>query len=78
MRNDLVLEPATRQLELLRTRAISVAELAEAHIAQIERLNPTLNALVDYDAERVRARARKWRRFMWMRKTRRCHGRRRN
>jgi amidase len=59
MRNDLVLEPATRQLELLRTRAISVAELAEAHIAQIERLNPTLNALVDYDAERVRARARK-------------------
>jgi amidase len=46
-------------LELLRTRAISVTELAEAHIRQIERLNPTLNALVDFDAERVLARARK-------------------
>jgi amidase len=56
--NDVVLEPAVRQLELLRTGAISVAELAEAHIQQIERLNPRLNALVDFDAERVRARAR--------------------
>jgi amidase len=56
--SNLVLEPATRQLELLRTRAISVVELAEAHIRQIERLNPTLIALVDFDADRVRARAR--------------------
>jgi amidase len=56
--SDLVLEPAVRQLELLRTGAISVLELAEAHIAQIERLNPTLNALVDFDADKVRARAR--------------------
>jgi amidase len=59
MANDLVLEPAVRQLELLRTGAISVVELAEAHIRQIERLNPQLNALVDFDAERVRVRARK-------------------
>jgi amidase len=56
---DLVLQSATRQLELLRTRAVSVVELAEAHIAQIERLNPTLNAFVDFDADRVRGRARK-------------------
>jgi Asp-tRNA(Asn)/Glu-tRNA(Gln) amidotransferase A subunit family amidase len=56
---DLVLEPAVRQLELLRTGAVSVTELAEAHIRQIERLNPTLNALADFDAERVRVRARK-------------------
>jgi amidase len=56
--SDLVLEPAVRQLEFLRTGAISVVELAEAHIAQIERLNPTLNALVDFDADKVRARAR--------------------
>jgi len=56
--SDLVLEPAVRQLELLRTGAISVSELAEAHIRQIERLNPQLNALVDFDADRVRARAR--------------------
>lgn len=54
----LVLEPAVQQLELLRSGQISVAELAEAHIRQIERLNPTLNALVDFDAERARTQAR--------------------
>jgi len=59
MGNDLVLEPAVRQLELLRSGDIGVLELAEAHIRQIERLNPELNAFADFDAERVRARARK-------------------
>ena len=56
--NSVVLESAVRQLELLRSGAISVVELAEAHIRQIERLNPQLHALVDFDSERVRARAR--------------------
>ena len=56
---DLVLEPAVKQLELLRSGAISVTELAEAHIRQIERLNPKLNAFADFDAERVCDRARK-------------------
>jgi amidase len=55
---DLVLEAAVRQLELLRTSQVSVAESAEAHIRQIERLNPTLNALVDFDADRIRVQAR--------------------
>ncbi len=57
--NNVVLEPAVRQLELLSAGEISVTELAEAHIRQIERLNPDLNAFADYDAERVRERARK-------------------
>jgi len=57
--NDVVREPAVRQLELLRSGEISVAELAEAHIRQIERLNPQLNVFADFDAERVRERARK-------------------
>jgi amidase len=57
--NELVLLPATRQLELLRTGQLSVAELAEAHIRQIERLNPALNAFADFDAERVRAQAQR-------------------
>lgn len=57
--NDVVLTPATRQLELLRTGKISVTELAEAHIRQIERLNPEISAFVDFDAERVRAQARR-------------------
>jgi Asp-tRNA(Asn)/Glu-tRNA(Gln) amidotransferase A subunit family amidase len=52
------LASAARQLELLRASKVSVVELAEAHIAQIERLNPVLNAIVDFDAERVRAQAR--------------------
>jgi len=54
----LVLEPAVHQLELLRSGAISVLELAEAHIRQIERLNPALNAFADFDADRVMTRAR--------------------
>lgn len=57
--NDVVLAPAVRQLELLRSGQLSVMELAEAHIQQIEKLNPTLNALVDFDAERVRSIARR-------------------
>lgn len=56
--NLLVLESAVRQLEMLRQREISVVELAEAHIKQIERLNPQLKAFADFDAERVRAQAR--------------------
>jgi amidase len=56
---DLVLLPAVRQLELLRNRDVSVLELADAHIRQIERLNPKLNVFADFDAERVRAQARR-------------------
>ncbi len=43
----------------LAAHAITALELAELHIAQIERLNPELNALVDFDADRVRTQARK-------------------
>ncbi len=57
--SGMTIEPATRQLELLRAGELSVAELAEAHIRQIERLNPQLNVFADFDAERVRERARK-------------------
>lgn len=56
--SDLVLKPAHAQLELLRSGRISVAELAEAHLAQIERLNPQLNVFADFDADRVRSQAR--------------------
>ncbi len=55
--NDVVLKPATQQLELLRSRAITVSQLAEAHIDQIERLNPRLNAFADFDPGRVRSEA---------------------
>jgi amidase len=55
---DLVLLSAVHQLELLRNRDVSVRELADAHIRQIERLNPKLNAFADFDPERIRAQAR--------------------
>ncbi|MGH9518110.1 MAG: amidase family protein, partial [Terriglobales bacterium] len=57
--NDLVLQSASRQLSLLRSGDVSVIELAEAHLAQIERLEPRLNAFADFDAERVRAEAKR-------------------
>lgn len=57
--NKVILEPATRQLALLRAGEVSIPELAEAHLTQIERLNPTLNVFADFDAERVRAEARR-------------------
>ena len=56
--SEIVLQPAVRQLEMLRAGQISVTELAEAHIRQIERLNPQLNAFADFDAERVRVQGR--------------------
>jgi Asp-tRNA(Asn)/Glu-tRNA(Gln) amidotransferase A subunit family amidase len=55
---NVVLRPAVQQLKLLQAGEISVLELAEAHLSQIERLNPQLNVFADFDADRVRAQAR--------------------
>jgi amidase len=56
---NVTLLPAVAQLALLEQHKISPLELADEHIRQIERLNPALNAIIDFDAERVRAQARK-------------------
>ena len=50
--------PAVELLSMLRQGRISPLELANEYIEQIERFNPQLNALIDFDAERVRAQAR--------------------
>jgi Asp-tRNA(Asn)/Glu-tRNA(Gln) amidotransferase A subunit family amidase len=50
--------PAVELLSMLRRGQISPLELAGEYIQQIERLNPQLRALVDFDAERVREQAR--------------------
>ena len=42
----------------IREKKISPVELADAHLAKIERLNPKLNAFVHVDPERVRREAR--------------------
>jgi Asp-tRNA(Asn)/Glu-tRNA(Gln) amidotransferase A subunit family amidase len=57
------MKPVTQQsavelLALLKKSKISPLELANEYIAQIERLNPSLNALVDFDPERIRDRVR--------------------
>ncbi len=59
--SQITLLSAVEQLALLRAEKISPLELAEEHIRQIERLNPHLNAIVNFselDAERIRAQAR--------------------
>jgi Asp-tRNA(Asn)/Glu-tRNA(Gln) amidotransferase A subunit family amidase len=43
---------------MLAAKELSALELAEQHIQRIERLNPQLNALVDFDPDRVRMQAR--------------------
>ena len=58
---SVTLLPAVEQLKLMERGKISSAELAEEHIREIERLNPLLNALIEFDAERVRAEARECR-----------------
>jgi Asp-tRNA(Asn)/Glu-tRNA(Gln) amidotransferase A subunit family amidase len=55
---NVTLLPAVAQLALLEQRKISPLELADEYISQIERLNPVLNAIIDFDAERVRTQAR--------------------
>ena len=56
--SSLTLLPAVELLSMLHGSRISPVELAEEFIREIERLNPMLNAIIDFDAERVRAQAK--------------------
>ncbi len=56
--NDLIFLPAVLMAEQVRKKRISPVELVDAHLAQIERLNPKLNAFVHVDADRARLAAR--------------------
>src|ERR1700722_13386133 len=49
--------PAVAMAEKIRRKNLSPVELVEAHLAQIEKLNPKLNAFVQVDAERARRTA---------------------
>ncbi|HEY6180619.1 MAG TPA: amidase, partial [Terriglobales bacterium] len=48
---------AGQMAEQIRRRKLSPVELVEAHLAQIERLNPKLNAFVQVDAKGARKQA---------------------
>ena len=56
--NDLWRKPAHELAALVHRREISPVEVLDAHLAVIERLNPTLNAIVTLAADHARADAR--------------------
>jgi Asp-tRNA(Asn)/Glu-tRNA(Gln) amidotransferase A subunit family amidase len=56
--SDLLTQPAVDLLAMLAANKLSALELAEQHIARIEQLNPSLNALIDFDPDRIRQQAR--------------------
>src|SRR5688500_2595735 len=49
---------ATELAARIRRRAVSVAEVVDAHLTQIARVNPAVNAIVTLTADRARAEAR--------------------
>ncbi|MCU1607811.1 MAG: Amidase, Asp-tRNAAsn/Glu-tRNAGln amidotransferase subunit [Modestobacter sp.] len=55
--DELFWRPATELATMVRTRQVSARELLEAHLARIEAVNGTLNAIVTVDAEGARAAA---------------------
>ena len=56
---DLVFTPATRLARMLRARRVSATEVVQAFIAQIERVNPSVNAIVTFLPEQALAAAKK-------------------
>ncbi len=55
--SDLNFLPAVSMAEQVRKKKISPIELVDAHLTQIENLNPRLNAFVHVDADRARRAA---------------------
>jgi amidase len=55
---DIVFSTTTQLATAIRAKRVSATEVLEAHLAQIEKQNPSLNAVVIMDAEQARTRAR--------------------
>src|SRR5437588_11400639 len=55
---DIVFSSTTQLAAAIRAGHVSATEVLEAHLAQINTQNPTLNAIVTMDVERARERAR--------------------
>lgn len=56
--NNVVFATAQELATGIRQRQVSATEVLEAHLAQIARHNPALNAIITLDEERARARAK--------------------
>ncbi len=57
--NDIVFQPARKLARLLRARKLSAVEVMKAFIAQVERVNPKVNAIVTLVPEMAAAAAAK-------------------
>jgi amidase len=57
--NDLVFQPARTLARLLKARKLSATEVVKAYIAQIERVNPKVNAIVTFLPEQALKAAKK-------------------
>lgn len=55
---DLCFQPAHELVRRIRAREVSAVEVMDAHIAQIERVNPAVNAIVTFLPEPARKQAR--------------------
>src|SRR6266446_2384732 len=58
MNADLCFLTATELARRIRAREVSVTEVVQTHLAQIERVNPKVNAIVTLTAEQALADAR--------------------
>src|SRR5713226_6082311 len=56
--SSLCFESATSLAGLLRKKKLSARELLDAHLKQIERVNPKVNAIVTLVADQARAKAK--------------------
>jgi Asp-tRNA(Asn)/Glu-tRNA(Gln) amidotransferase A subunit family amidase len=54
---DIVFSSRTQLAAVIREGQISATEVLETHLAQIDKHNPALNAIITMDAERARERA---------------------
>lgn len=55
--NELCFQTATEMARMIRAKEISARELLDAHLAQIERVNPSVNAIVTLVPEMAQAQA---------------------
>jgi amidase len=55
--NDLCFTPATELAQLIRDKKLSATQVVRAHLDQIERVNPAVNAIVTLTAEQAMADA---------------------
>ncbi len=57
--SELCFKPAADLVRMMRNRDVSVTEVMEAHLAQVDRLNPVVNAICTFHPEQALNEARK-------------------